>query len=95
MHNDKHADDFREYESTLRKARKHARQLTVYLAQLQDVLKAMPQRKADATYLDLDNAEQIEGDLADSVAAVCDWDSLDLEISRFGLHAKQTVIQEQ
>ena len=89
MHDPRYDDDFRDYERTLRRAQRLSRELSVYLMQLQQVLAAMPQRKADATHLDLDNIEQIEGDLADAVFSVCDWPSLDLELSRFGLHAKQ------
>jgi hypothetical protein len=80
-----HASDFAQYTTDRRQSLRNIRQLHCYLRQLETVVAAMPDKAENASYLDLDNIQQINGDVADAVEAICDWDSLALEMSRFGV----------
>lgn len=84
-HAQNHAADFRHYTARRHSVLRQIRELRCYLGQLESVVKATPAKGADAGYLDLDNIEQLAGDLAEATELVCDWESLSDEFSRLGL----------
>jgi ABC-type cobalamin transport system ATPase subunit len=88
-HESKHDVDFADYAKTRRQAIRGIKELRAYLSQLEAVALAMPVTNEDAGYLDLDNIEQIAGDISEAVDSICDWDSLGDDFSRLGLLVKQ------
>lgn len=87
MHNERHNSDFRYYAVRRQSVLTRIRELTCYLAQLEQAVKAMPSDNAAAGYVDLDNIDQLRGDLDEAIETLCDWDALDMEFCRLGLPA--------
>ena len=83
-------EDFEDYEADRRRTLKNIRQLTCYFKQLEIAVKAFPERAQHADYMDLDNIQQLNGDLEQAVEDLCDWDGLGLEWSRLGVKAHST-----
>lgn len=87
-HDSKHDSDFAGYAKDRRETLRNIRELRAYLAQLEQVVQKMPAEGADAGYMDLDNIEQLHGDIQSAKETICsdaDWDSLSLEMSRLNL----------
>ena len=85
-----HDEDFAGYEATRRRTLKNIRQLYCYFKQLEVAVMAFPESARNADYMDLDNIEQLDGDLSQAAEDLCEWDLLALEYSRLGVKAHST-----
>ena len=86
-HSEKHDEEFGSYRENRKKVLRRIHELQCYLTRLEQVIKAMPKTNASAGYVDLEHVQWLHIELTASVAALCDWDGLDLELSRLGLTA--------
>lgn len=87
-HDSKHDSDFAGYAKDRRETLRNIRELRAYLAQLEQVVQRMPDTAAEAGYMDLDNIEQLHGDIQSAKETICsdaDWESLGHEFSRLGI----------
>ena len=87
-HSEKHDDEFSSYGTNRTKLLHHIRELQCYLSKLEQIVKAMPKNSKSAGYVDLDHVEFLRAHLTVAVGMLCDWDGLDLELSRLGLPAE-------
>jgi hypothetical protein len=81
-HNPAHDVDFRNYATHRQTVLRRIRELKLYLAQLEDVVKSMPHTGREAGYMDLDNIQQLHGELTELRDDLCDWESLGAEMDR-------------
>lgn len=65
----RHAEDFTDYEATLRAARRNAREAYVRYRSYADALDKLPTKAADADYCHLDDLDQLGGELRDLAAS--------------------------
>jgi hypothetical protein len=86
-HSEKHDEEFGSYRENRKKALRRIYELQCYLTRLEQVIKAMPKTNSSAGYVDLEHVEWLHIELTATVATLCDWDGLDLELSRLGLTA--------
>jgi hypothetical protein len=84
-HSEKHDEEFGSYRENRKKVLARIYELQCYLARLEQVIKAMPKSNASAGYVDLEHVKWLHVELTATVATLCDWDGLDLELSRLGL----------
>lgn len=88
-HHQKHDEDFDKYTTSRRAVLRKIASLRGYLAQLNDVVRAMPTTNEAAGYLDLDNVDALNYDLHLIVYALIDekgFENLRMEQSRLGVN---------
>jgi len=86
-HSEKHDEEFSSYCKNRKKVLRRIHELKCYLRRLEQVIQAMPKTNESAGYVDLEHVEWLHIELTATVTTLCDWDGLDLELSRLGLAA--------